>query len=523
MKFSGEVTESSRRHMINVSSRGNVYPVENKSFSYLFSEVNDIGERSSLSTDYNIQINNMLRKLRTSGTNEESQGGGGNKKKKIVIFIHGGLNTMEGSIARVNEHYKKIMDDNIYPIFVNWRSGGITTYGSHLFEIRDGVESSWAKPTSPLYFLSDLLSGVAIAPVAWTEQGSYSFADTFTLPQHVMSQFEPDDFQGKVKFPQKNAERPWSRATGSSALWWATSPAKLITTPFTYSFGKPAWDVMNRRARAMLFRSCEFTHNCTINGRAEEGEQRYGEYYREYELSGYLRNACLSRFKYEVEMYRRGETRTEDDDRKRYNYKMCSGALSILLSKLAASICKFEGEEDLKCKKDDYEVNIVGHSMGAIVIGEVLKNHSYFPFDNVVFMGGAISGRHAIDSLGYYMQLHEDTNFYNLSLHPLNERLESSGYGFLPSGSLLVWIDTMYGLPTNEFELTFGQWENARKQVAEFPPDIAKRMYFTVFGIGERSIIGPQKHGDFDNYRYWKNECWFNSVDDENNGACSSE
>ena len=101
---------------------------------------------------------------------------------KVLIFIHGGLNQAEDSILRagcwteviiknlnrfpdcekLNYHPQEIQPalgkEGYFPIFINWRSWLISTYGEHLVKVRQGERWSpiagWL--SSPFVFLVDL-------------------------------------------------------------------------------------------------------------------------------------------------------------------------------------------------------------------------------------------------------------------------------------------------------------------------------------------------------------------------------
>ncbi len=103
--------------------------------------------------------------------------------------------------------------------------------------------------------------------------------------------------------------------------------------------------------------------------------------------------------------------------------------------------------------------------------------------------------------------------FYNLSLHPHAEDTERNMFGFVPNGSLLTWIDAMYGLPENEFDRTFGQWLNARETASLIPINLADRFHFRIFGFGNKD---PQTHGSFDDFSYWQPEFWGEGLFSEN-------
>src|SRR5205807_7605742 len=103
-------------------------------------------------------------------------------------------------------------------------------------------------------------------------------------------------------------------------------------------------------------------------------------------------------------------------------------------------------------REDDaghYQITLVGHSMGAIVLNELVRRSTTegVHYDNIVYMAAACSVRDFQRSVVPYMQRHTTTNFYNLCLHPVNEVRERHAADLVPRGSLLVWIDDMYSNP----------------------------------------------------------------------------
>lgn len=80
---------------------------------------------------------------------------GASDQERILIFIHGGLNLRSKSRERVLEQLPSISavgameQDRYYPIFINWRSGPLSTYAEQTFQIRDGrKEPFWGPVTS---------------------------------------------------------------------------------------------------------------------------------------------------------------------------------------------------------------------------------------------------------------------------------------------------------------------------------------------------------------------------------------
>lgn len=61
-------------------------------------------------------------------------------KEHIAVFIHGGLNTVNASDLRVKRLKDIMLRDNVYPIFINWNSGLISSYAEHIFQARQGIK-----------------------------------------------------------------------------------------------------------------------------------------------------------------------------------------------------------------------------------------------------------------------------------------------------------------------------------------------------------------------------------------------
>ena len=60
------------------------------------------------------------------------------ERGRSLIFVHGGLNTYNQSLSRVNEMTPQILAAHFYPLFVNWDSGLVSSYWEHLFLVRQG-------------------------------------------------------------------------------------------------------------------------------------------------------------------------------------------------------------------------------------------------------------------------------------------------------------------------------------------------------------------------------------------------
>ena len=373
-------------------------------------------------------------------------------KKEILIFIHGGLNTNTTSLRRTKDLlFKKSLTNKCrFPIFINWRSGPFSSYKDHLISIRQGTDGGLlAKATSPLYFVTDIAQAAIGAPKSWLVQSKHSIRST------VMQDFSDYDAlqdcaadQGRKLACKPSFELDCktgkNRRGWRTALWWTTSPAKTVITPLTFELGKAAWNVMLHRTNSLLWKSCS------------------------------LQTGCVER--------------QDVPD----SYGLGQGALSKLIRSIEA----------ITRDDDAYEITLVGHSMGAIVINRIVAAMPQLPVQNIVFLAAADSIRNTQYGALRYLKDNQQARFYSWMLHPDNEARELPGWGFAPSGSLLAWIDTMFTTPESLLDYRFGRWDSIKQFPELFSDEIATRSRLMVFPRDKQSA--PHAHGDFNECQFWK-------------------
>jgi len=188
------------------------------------------------------------------------------------------------------------------------------------------------------------------------------------------------------------------------------------------------------------------------------------------------------------------------------------------------------------------EVTLVGHSMGTIILNRVVRD-SEINVANIVYLGAACSVEDFSHSVLPFMEQHRDTQFFNLSLHPVAEAGE--WYPWLadlpPRGSLLIWIDNFLSNPVTEQERTMGRWRNLfrsdstgepiiRRLYAEGGADLQNRLHFQAFSVGfgdklrkmkfqwnedplRRDALercdNPLSHGELSEVPYWNPAFWW--------------
>lgn len=399
-------------------------------------------------------------------------------KKNILIYAHGGLNSDETAITRaVNATAKMIPDPkklacaDTYPIFINWRSGPLTTLGDHYFHIRDGKSDKSAPYTSPIYMVGDLAKTIGNTPMAWYHEG-YQTIRTSVRYDNDEDNLSADREKYGVSLIPKIADDTESWNVGRKARWWVTAPIKIITTPFVFTFGTPAWDNMKRRTHTM------FT--------------------------------------------------AQKDDKK--NALSPEGATRNFLKSLTEHIKAMRNKK----KSPEFELTLMGHSMGGIIINRALRDlpDDLTEVDNLVYMASADNLQNYLDATIPLVKKKNSLRIYNLHLHPENEDREISSGGLAPSGSLLVWIDHTYDTPEYILQRTSGRWSNIRLVLDLIPNetkpngnDLLRNYHFTVFGRGPTEKR-PQTHGSFDDFNFWEKSYWTGEkvcwIDDEEN-KCSKE
>lgn len=418
----------------------------------------------------------------------------------ILFFVHGGLNDEKARFGRVLEDAVEIRRAGYYPIFISWESDALTTYGAHLFRVRDGERVPLAKGilTSPFWFLRDMISVVAAAPVGWYQQLEGHWYGVVNQPVLALAGKIKPEWGGAPPLPPPTGHDCATQADGFGNArvciaaydarphyWWpvrtvnhvATFPSKMLTTPFVQAIGDPAWDMMRRRTETMLHAPHEFE--------PDEGDPpRTGPLYPE-------GTGAVS----QVVKWLRDLQYAEDEKR---------GAASA---------------------DSAIPITLVGHSMGAIIINQILMNYPDLRVEDIVYMAAAASVGDTTDAVYPYLERHPEARFHSLVLHPYAERRELSVWGLAPSGSLLQWIDEVYGNPVNETDRRVGKWDNVKDLLYKVPALSDRqghpRVRIKVFGFDRKCRQGvpptpacdplfehPVAHGDFSDRPYWDPRFW---------------
>jgi hypothetical protein len=476
----------------------------------------------------------------TTSERPKEQGGNARPSCRILIFIHGGLNSSEDSVGRAAHLARAIRKSGSYPIFVNWESGFVTSYRDHVFRINKGINEPLLRYFSPVVVpgeaLIDETSSIAEALPAWVaefrhaapfmERGStawkvalqsYTYLQDCKLhpnPTCTASDQSGDHHQAvdinenmrqcaDDKHPCKDLvdNRTPSERFFSRAAYVPTFPTKLLLPPVgIQAFGRGAWDIMYRRTATLFTTEAEFAVN----------------------LNGKWDSAVKSPTAAECE----------------YSALRAKDQTAAPRSMLCEFIYRFEREFIPKwCGNNatalhgcgNLEIDLVGHSMGSIVINQWLRHAPNLQLSNIVYMAGATSVTDYRDTVYSYLNRQHNqfgcvpkrliaagnggvpcTNVYHLVLHPTAEFSEKGWADLTPRGSLLVWIDNYFSRPLTPLDRTVGRFFNLMPELARTPDNLRDQIHAKVFRVGNKNYgcTNPQIHHDFSVFPFWEESFW---------------
>lgn len=465
-----EGKEEALKHIISIDYSGNFIPLEpgkivdsEASIRYRKSFLNQKHKKETKSAFEEEELESPD-KIFLDHLDNVFEGIHQQKNRKILIFIHGGLNTLEYSISRSIEDYQKIKD--YYPIFINWHNGALDTYIGQAFDVRDGKPAPPVSKTTGLpYILTDLASAFIHAPKSVLLQIDHLYESQFN----------------KMTFKEP---------TGPNILYTGVPEADLLeplkepmfafkffTAPLIDIFGSVSWNNMRRRVFNLFRKPAEFEDR---ENQKKFILPQFGDFF--------YQNIDLTELE-EIYMHKKG-----------------SGTLAIFMERLKEEIGRISVDGSLI---QDYEITLVGHSMGTIALNELVRSFPEFEYHQIIYLAAACSLREFVDKTLPYLETHPQTRFYNLTLHPEAEDNEINMFGVVPKGSLLAWIDSRYTHPETHLDRTLGRWANVRTALHIFPEKVRPQMYFKIFGFGPHE---PTTHGEFTQgepgHEYWNPQLW---------------
>jgi hypothetical protein len=453
------------------------------------------------------------------------------RPKEIVIYIHGGLNNIDGAIAK-SAVLTDMFDEqhtSQYFIGICWNSNLMPTYGQHLFGVREGLhQAPKAIATSPAMLIADVGGAAARFPM---NLASFLWQDAYTVNPRGFTRRKLADRRYKqirksTKDPKLKGltvgdasdERSRALLVGSDfGRWVITYPVKVPATLVLDVFGVQPWKNMLRRTRTMFERESEFIP--MLEYEDAEGLNKY---------LGYPPDDVVPFLD-------------------KLNYTGRKGAMWHFGNYLASGRAAWASGARST-------ITIIGHSMGAIVACELLQRFHALPVDNVVFEAAACSVSNFKTNVIPFLEEQNlraqmatlegndpakvvKTHVYNVCLHDDAENAEKNPgeLDLSQRGSLLTWVDTLYQSPESENDRTFGRWVNAILATDDFPSDILDRITIKEFGRdrlrdrhlnvpvytveddGGSRIAEPTKHGEMtryepgvakrkSNFKFWSKE-----------------
>jgi hypothetical protein len=425
---------------------------------------------------------------------------------KVLFFFHGGLNRQKTSVDRAARLYQRIKESGSYPIFVNWNSSFPSTWWDHVAHVHKGI---WTEnrfvAAFPYFSLVDEVKSVAEAPVAWLAEG-----------RHTFPRFGPDlpsikayvdlvhDYQGGTGIAVNDLlegnilqdDRTKPEKFKSYATLPLTFPTKVLAPPLLIQAAGPgSWDIMQRRT-AMLFRTEDeflgIPPQQIAQERATPSPRKIGV-----PETG----AALAHF---ITRFQRDFLPVFCRDGK---YPSVTGG-----PELTSSVQEQEPkvrEESTESCENRLQVTLVGHSMGTIIIDQLLRYAPNIKVRNIIFMAAATSVADYRNTVTAYLERNSETRMFHLILHP---RAEVSERGFLdlsPRGSLLVWIDNYFTNPITPLDRTVGRFYNLLPELLYTDMNIRNRVNLKIFRVGaSERCWNPQKHGDFGLFPFWDPNFW---------------
>ncbi|HEV2531812.1 hypothetical protein [Phenylobacterium sp.] len=462
---------------------------------------------------------------------------------KVLIYAHGGLVSQEKAVFGAEGLAPVMIRDGYVPLFLIWNSDFLVSYGDRLCCVRRGSVdpnsgfNQWI--SIPTRLISDIGSSIATAPENYLQQvirykesvldkdfdlyylnyedvlQDCGYFDAGHHRGHVCSNIVFPEFRPIVQARPGNYEKALlnggfnNRRAKETFLYSIFFLPRVAATATVSQVGAQAWDNMVRRTRIAFDNESTPVNPADPNN--GEKSCHDGSDLQRIDEPLTCPHGGFTLFFNDLTPYL---AHVDDDD-----------------PTLAMITVKVDGLGEVQVP---VTIEYYGHSMGAIVGDELISRYPGFPWSKIVYMAAADTVRDfkrmitlAIDSDPSRTRL----AFYSLSLHPLNESREREGYGALPQGSLLEWIDEMFNLPKSGDDRTLGKWKNVEATLPTWRDGLLERMTFRVFpaqnnlknsspeeqrmfnaecdptsaaGEDPPVICHPLKHGDFNSFSFWR-------------------
>lgn len=374
--------------------------------------------------------------------------GGCDGKLRLLFYFHGGLNTKKTTVERME---KLLVANNqlpatcYYPVFVNWRSGLVSSMVDDLFRLRFG-HPSWflGVATSPFVIAGRTVGSLANLPMSWAHN-----------VDNVMESIKGANEQGD----------PIGCTIGDTVVNLPLQAIYLATIPLLEGFGKPAWEIMKRRAQL------------TVATRLTDDPESWDVLADKFKVTQAAQDAKARKVAYPDE----GAIRTlvwKLRDRIKYHH----GAWYWVRPSDGKAAPQNQTNmpakavEELPAGAVPVEITLVGHSMGAMILNRLLSIVDIeevqsavgqpFPVSQVIYMAPAASVNELEYFLVPYLYSNRSAHFSMFLLNRRDEAREVPAGGtivIVPRGSLLAWIDTFLEPQSSVGQSTSGRMRNLRE------------------------------------------------------------
>ncbi len=459
---------------------------------------------------------------------------------RLLFYFNGGLNSQADVEAQAESQVPCMMADGYYPVFFVWDTGFFNSYGEQVTHVWNGFYSNdwYTYPQAPFRVGSDVVSGIAHAPLDLMVEGQRFSNALFRepkcslrvrgAPSYCRDKFigKPDDdetgskLKGSKLYVDPIADEP-QREIVKFLSYAALYPVRLVATPIAHGFGGTAWQNFLRRTRTTIRKSWEYRPNLATE--AEKNQKRIIE--KSYPNG----SGVFARFFEALRQYKdlKGHrlltiALTDNPEGKTEYDVLCPQDAPEKFDPLCQPdrIVKPDSQgisnEAITSALQNAKITLIGHSMGGIVVNELVEKFPDLPYSDIVVMASAASVRDTQRVMNHYYDAPlkpKDTRFFSLMLHPLNDARERQALGAIPSGSLLPWIDEMYEVPKTPGDRTFGYWPNIKAARDMFSQKAQKKTLYRIFNRQDAKVgdvSNPVEHGDFndDGMCFWRPGFW---------------
>lgn len=438
---------------------------------------------------------------------------------KMMFYFNGGLNGQDDVLTTALDSFHRAEADHVFPVYMVWPTGARSTYLEDVGRVRNGrytqADDYATASTIPARPATDLLRGFAGTPAAWgsslTEYWNAGIG--FGRKGYRVGQDRALRVEGKRIAPDRNlyfsdlpgtseveadldgrASAPGAAVGGvaGTVKQLALAPVRAVTTP-ALGLGEAGWRNMVRRTRTSVRANGEFPVELSSARDERDTADDCGTLYGEPGPENH--RATLQR------CFPRG---AGGFARFFQWLETCTTGRPIGEGAEGCPLSKDELARVQPILRKNLRISMIGHSMGTIVVNELIQLFPNLPYENLVYMAGAASVRDTARAVAPILRENRGcTKFYNLMLHPMNEAREATAGGVLLSGSLLHYVDEFLEVPKTLPDRTVGQWRNIKMTKHLFPRTAQQWMLFRVYDQepaqddrGE-PVPTPTTHGSF--------------------------